>query len=89
MPVSSGIVTVMMNDAADGVMNGMMGNTQIMMGGMGGMMGNMPLSTTAGTSGLAQAMTTFMGSSMNKSGLTAADMQTLMNRMNTASGQIQ
>jgi hypothetical protein len=89
MPVSSGIVTAMMNDAADGVINGMMGNTQIMMGGMGGMMGNMPLSTTAGTSGLAQAMTTFMGSSMNKSGLTAADMQTLMNRMNTASGQIQ
>ena len=42
MPISSGMVTVMMNDAADGVMNGMMGSTQIMMGGMGGMMGNNP-----------------------------------------------
>ena len=48
----------MMNDASDGAMNGMMGNTQIMMGGMGGMMGtgNNPLSSSAGTSGLASAM---------------------------------
>jgi hypothetical protein len=89
MPVSSGMVTAMMNDAADGVMNGMMGNTQIMMGGMGGMMGNNPLSTNAGTSGLASAMTAFMGSTMNRSGLTVADMQALMNRMNTSGGQIQ
>ncbi len=36
MPISSGMVTAMMNDASDGVMNGRMGNTQIMMGGMGG-----------------------------------------------------
>lgn len=89
MPVSSGIVTAMMNDAADGVMNGMTGNTQITMGGMGGMMGNSQLLTTAGTSGLATAMTAFMGSTMNRSGLTVADMQTLMNRMSTAGGQIQ
>jgi hypothetical protein len=89
MPVSSGIVTAMMNDAADGVMNGMVGNAPIMMGGMGGMMGNNPLSTTAGTSGLANAMTTFMGSSMNKSGMTAADMQSLFTRMSTPGGQIQ
>jgi hypothetical protein len=91
MPVSSGIVTAMMNDAADGVMNGMMGNTQIMMGGMGGMMGTgtNPLATGAGTSGLASAMTAFMGSTMNRSGLTIADMQSLMNKMNTSSGQIQ
>lgn len=89
MPVSSGIVTTMMSDASDGVMNGMMGNTQIMMGGMGGMMGNNPLSTNAGTSGLASAMTAFMGSAMNRSGLTVADMQALMNKMNTSSGQIQ
>lgn len=89
MPFSSGIITAMMNDASDGVMNGRMGNTQIMMGGMGGMMGNSPFSTTAGTSGLATAMTAFMGSAMNKSGLTIADMQTLMNKMNTSGGQIQ
>ena len=79
MPFSSGIVTAMMNDAADGVMTGMMGNTQIMMGGM---TGNNPLSTNAGTSGLASAMAVFMGSAMNRSGLTLADMQALMNKMN-------
>lgn len=89
MPVSSGMITLMMNDASDGVMNGMMGNTQIMMGGMGGMMGNNPMSANAGTSGLASAMTAFMESAMNRSGLTVADMQELMNKMNASSGQIQ
>ncbi len=89
MPFSSAMVTVMMDDAADGVMNGMMGSTQIMMGGMGGMMSNNPLSTNAGTSGLVGAMTAFMGSAMNRSGLTVADMQALMNKMNASSGQIQ
>jgi hypothetical protein len=91
MPFSSGIVTAMMNDASDGVMNGIMGNAQIMMGGMGGMMGtgNNPLSSSAGTSGLASAMTAFMGSAMNRSGLTIADMQALHNRMSTSNGQIQ
>jgi len=91
MPISSGIVTAMMNDASDGVMNGMMDNAQIMMGGMGGMMGtgNNPLSSGAGTSGLASAMTTFMGSAMNRSGLTVADMQSLINKMSTSNGQIQ
>jgi len=91
MPFSSGIVTVMMNDASDGVMNGMMGNTQIMMGGMGGMMGtgNNPLSSGAGTSGLASAMVAFMGSVQNKSGLTFADMQALHTKISTSNGQIQ
>jgi hypothetical protein len=90
MPVSSIIITAMMNAAADGVMNGMMGSTQIMMGGMGGMMGtNPPLATNAGTSGMANAMTAFMGSAMNRSGLRVADMQSLMKKMNTSSGQIQ
>ena len=89
MPISSGMVTAMMNDASDGVMNGRMGNGQIMMGGMGGMMGNNPMSTNAGTSGLAGAMTAFMGSTMNRSGLTVADMQALINKMSASSGQIQ
>ena len=89
MPFSSGIVTAMMNDASDGVMDGQMGNTQIMMGGMGGMMGNNPLATSAGISGLASAMTAFTGSSMNKSGMTAADMQSLFTKMSTSGGQIQ
>jgi hypothetical protein len=89
MPFSSGIVTAMMNECADGFMDGMMGNTRIMMGGMGGMMGNNPLSTSAGTSGMANAMMAFIGSAMNKSGLTTADMQLLHNKMSTSNGQIQ
>jgi hypothetical protein len=91
MPFSSGIVTTMMNDASDGFMDGRMGGNQIMMGGMGGMMGtgNNPLSSSAGTSGLASAMVAFMGSVQNKSGLTVVDMQALHNKINTSSGQIQ
>jgi hypothetical protein len=89
MPISSGMVTAMMNDASDGIMNGMMGNTQINMGGMGGMMGTNPMSTNAGTSGLANAMIAFMGSAMNRSGLTATDMQSLLNKMTTSNGRIQ
>lgn len=89
MPISSGIVTAMMNDAADGVMDGMMGTARIMMGGKGGMMGNNSLATSAGTSGLASAMTAFMGSSMNKSGLTVAEMQALHDRIGSSGGQIQ
>ena len=90
MTSSSGMVTAMMNDASDGVMNGMMGSTPIMMGGMTG--GNSlmtTMTTTAGTNGLSAAMTDFMGSAMNKSGLTVTDMQTLMNQLNTSNGQMQ
>jgi hypothetical protein len=91
MPFSSGIVTTMMNDAADGFMDGRMGGNQIMMGGRGGMMGtgNNPLSSSAGTSGLASAMAAFMGSVQNKSGLTFTDMQTLHNKIHASGGQIQ
>lgn len=89
MPFSSGIVTAMMNDASDGVMDGQMGNAQIMMGGMGGMMDNNFLATSAGTSGLASEMMAFMGSAMNRSGLTVADMQALHDRISTSGGQIQ
>ncbi len=90
MRFSSGIVTTMMNDAADGFMDGRMGGNQIMMGGRGGMMGsvNAPLSSGAGTSGLASAMVAFMGSVQNKSGLTFTDMQTLHNKIHASSGQI-
>ena len=91
MPFSSGMITTMMNDASDGFLNGMMGNTQIMMGGMGGMMGtgNTPFSPNAGTSGLASAMVTFMGSVQNRSGLTFTEMQSLHNKIHSSSGQIQ
>ena len=64
---SSGIVTAMMDDASDGVMDGMMGTASIRMGG--GMMSGTMMQATAGTTGLATAMTTFVGSAMNKSGV--------------------
>ena len=77
----------MMNDASDGHMNGMMGGTPIQMGG--GMMGGNMMQSNAGTSGLANAMTQFMNSQMNKSGLTAQDMQSLINQLATSNGNIQ
>jgi len=91
MTSSSGMVTAMMNDATDGVMNGMMGGTLISMGGMGGGMmggGGAMMQVTAGTSGLATAMSAFMASPMNKSGLTAADMLTLMTHLNASNGTL-
>ncbi len=90
MTSSSGIVTSMMADASDGVINGMMGNTQIAMGGMGGGMmgGGTMMPSTAGTTGLATAMTQFMGSAMNRSGLALSDMQTLMDHLNSSNGQL-
>jgi hypothetical protein len=84
---SSGMVTAMMNDASDGVMDGMMGGTGISMAGMGGMMGGM-MSTTAGTTGLSTAMGAFVGSTMNKSGVTMADMQALMTQLAGSNGQL-
>lgn len=93
MPQSSGMVSAMMLDASDGVMNGMMGVTTISMGGMGGMAGGMmasSMSATAGTSGLASAMASFMtNTAVNKSGVTTADtdMVALMTKMNSAATQ--
>ena len=85
---SSGIVTAMMDDASDGVLNGMIGSTAISMAGMGGMMGGV-MQATAGTSGLASAMTTFIGSSLNRSGVQIADVQALVNQLAGSSGQFQ
>jgi len=85
------LIPAMMQDASDGIMNGMMGGTSITMGGMGGGMmggGGTMMQSTAGTSGLATAMTTFMGSIMNKSGLTATDVQTLINQLSSSNGTI-
>ncbi len=88
MTSSSSMVTAMMNDASDGVMDGMMGSTPIMMGGM--MTGSSAMTSTAGTSGLATKMATFIASSMNKSGVTATDMNTLMNQLtSSATGKVQ
>lgn len=91
MTSSSNMVTAMMNDASDGVMNGTMGGSAITMSGMGsGMMGggSTMMQTTAGTSGLTTAMTQFMGTTMNQSGLTATDMHSLMSQLNASSGTI-
>ena len=87
MTTSSGIVTAMMKDASDGVMNGMMGSSPISMGGMGGMMGGM-MQPTAGTSGLASAMTAFAGSAMNRSGVPLADVQPLVDKLAASNGTI-
>jgi len=89
MPDSSGMVTAMMNDASDGVMNGMMSSTSITMGGGMSMMGGgTMMQSMAGTTGLAAAMTTFMGSGMNKSGLMASDMMALISQLTTTNGTI-
>jgi hypothetical protein len=84
------IVTAMMDDASDGVMNGMMGSTQITMGGMGGgMMGSgTMMDPAAGTSDLATAMTQFIGSTLNESGVTTTDVQTLINQLGTSNGTL-
>ncbi|GAO05072.1 hypothetical protein PSR1_03979 [Anaeromyxobacter sp. PSR-1] len=88
---SSAMVTAMAEDASDGVMNGMMGGTGISMGGMGGgMMGGGPgmMSATAGTTGLSGAMTAFAGSAMNRSGVTLASVQALVNQLAGSTGAI-
>lgn len=88
MTSSSSMVTAMMNDASDGVMNGKMGNSPVVMGGM--MAGSAMMTTTAGSSGLATEMGTFINSSMNKSGVTANNMQALMGQLTTsATGTVQ
>lgn len=88
---SSAFVTAMMSDASDGMMNGRMGGTQITMGGMmgsGGMGSGGMMQPNAGTLGLATAMTDFMSAPMNRSGLTAADMNMLIQKLSASSGQL-
>jgi hypothetical protein len=87
MTVSSAFVTAMMSDASDGLMNGKMGSTQIPMS-MGGMMGMGSMTSTTGTSGLATAMTAFMNTAANASGLNATDMAALIQKLTSSSGQI-
>lgn len=85
MSSSSAMVTAMANDAADGVMDGMMAGNNVMMGGMG--MGA-PLPVTAGTSGLGVAMSTFMSSAQNHSGVVLATVQSLIDKLNGSNGQM-
>jgi hypothetical protein len=88
MPMSSSFVTAMMNDAADGMMDGKTNGTQISMS-MGGMMGPTMMQPNAGTSALAMAMSNFLGSSANVSGATASDLSALIQKLNSSSGQLQ
>lgn len=87
MPISYSFVTAMMNDAADGMMDGEMNGTQISMSM--GMMGPMLMQPDAGTSGLAMAMSGFLGSSANLSGATASDVAALIQKLNSSSGVMQ
>ena len=87
MPISSTLVAAMMDDAADGMMDGKAGANQISMV-MGGMMGNSAMASTAGASSLATAMTSFMTSAANMSGLTVVDMAALMQKFNASGGKL-
>lgn len=87
MPFSSAMATAMMNDASDGMMDGRTGGSQIPMGS-GSMMGTGMMASTAGTGGLSGAMGAFMNSAANVSGLTAADMAALMQKLSGSGGKI-
>lgn len=87
LPSSSAVVTAMMNDAADGMMDGKKNGAQLSMGS-GGMMGAGTMTTAAGTSSLASAMADFMNSSANVSGVKAPDMTLLMQKLSSTSGKL-
>ena len=87
LSASSAMVTAMMNDAADGTLDGKMSGSQVTMG-MGGGMGSMQMSADAGTTGMATAMTNFLNSSENISGLTPTDMSALINSLKASGGQL-
>lgn len=87
MANTSALVTSMMSDASDGMMDGRKGANPISMT-MGGMMGTSMMAATAGTSGLATAMTNFVMSPANMSGLTAADIAPLVQKVSSSSGTI-
>jgi hypothetical protein len=82
MSYSSAMVTAMMNDASDGMMDGKAGSAPIQMGGM---MGGSMMPLNAGSSGMGGAMNAFMTSAQNKSGVTTP---ALVSKLNGASGQI-
>lgn len=88
MSASSALVTAMMKDASDGMMDGSAAGAQIQMG-MGGMMaGSSMMPATAGSSGLAAALTTYMNSGANRSGLNSSDVAALIQRLTTSTGAI-
>jgi len=82
MSASSAMVTALMNDAADGIMDGKTGSVAV---SMGGMMGSAMMPSAAGTTGLAGAMNAFMNSAQNKSGITTP---ALMNKLMGSDGHL-
>lgn len=82
---TSALVTAMMSDASDGMMDGKNGSGPI---SMGGMMSPTMMSSTAGTSGLATAMTDFMNSEENKSSLRATDVAAMVQQLSSSNGTI-
>ncbi len=46
------------------------------------------MQSAAGTSGMATAMSQFIGSAMNKSGVQVSDMQALINKLSSSGGAI-
>lgn len=87
MANTSALVTSMMSDASDGMMDGRRGSNSVSMT-MGGMMGTAMMAPTAGTSGLATAMTNFVMSPANMSGLTTTDVVPLVQKMSASGGTI-
>lgn len=87
MSVPSAMVTAMMSDAADGVMDGRKGGSPISMP-LGGMMGSITMVPTAATSALGAAMITFMNSTANASGMTAAEMAALIQKLSNSDGHL-
>lgn len=87
MSASSALVTAMMSDASDGMMDGRMGSNQLSMP-MGGMMGPRIMAPSSGSSSLAVSMQDFMNSSANVSGLTISDMTALIEKLANSSGKI-
>ncbi len=87
MTNTSALVTAMMSDASDGMMDGKKGTGSITMT-MGGMMGTAVMAPTAGTSGLAAGMTNFVASPANKSGLTATDVAPVVQKLSISNGKI-
>ncbi len=87
MPTSSTLIGSMMKDASDGTLDGKNGMTQISTS-MGAMGGSSMMAATAGTSSLVDAMTSFMNSPANASGLTQADMLAFMQKLLGSGGKI-
>lgn len=87
MATSSAMVSALMSDASDGMMDGRKGSASVTMS-MGSMMGTGAMASNAGTGGLASAMVTFINSSSNVSGVTMTDMGGLTQRLGASNGRL-